>query len=172
MDRFIKVWRQGLSVDFIKNYSQNKENHFDFTINTTNGTKIYIDLMEIAILNKRGYNKAKNSHNVGEYTDFVIKNIMKKSDKYSSKSDIFLLLYITDDKFNLSDSILHCLAYMLNIELRHVFHLISIVELNVNDTDKVIYLSPCNDTLNHDEYLKLRKNNIINLTDFHLSTSY
>ena len=172
MDRFISAWREGFPVDFIKNYSQNKENHFDFTINTTNGTKIYIDLMEIAILNKRGYDKAKNSYNVGEYTDFVIKNIMKKSEKYSSKSDIFLLLYITDDKFNLSDSILHCLSYRLNTELQHVFRLISIVDLKVNDTDKVIYLSPRNDSIKHDEYLKLRENNIINLTDFHLSTSY
>lgn len=170
MDRFIRSWREGLPIDFIKNYYKNNENDFDFTIETLNGKKIYIDLMEIAILQKGGYDKAQSNHNVGEYVDFVVKNIMKKSNKYYANSDIFLLLYLTDDKFNLSNSILHCLSYQLNNLHKHVFHLISIVDLHVDKTDDIIYISHRNDTIPENEYFELRKNHIYNLTNFQLVT--
>lgn len=98
----------------IDNFSQNEQNDFDFTINTSEGRK-YLELMEIAPLeNLRGsYQSAPSKYKPYDFAEYIFKKMMGKSDKYqgAASSNICLLIYITDWAFTLSETIVALLQY-------------------------------------------------------------
>jgi len=99
---------------FISEPQKNELDDFDFKVRTPKGTA-YLELMEIAPLelNEGGYDKASNSYNCYEFANYILSKIKIKSDKYPNNlsTELCLLLYITDFKFNLSETTIHLLSY-------------------------------------------------------------
>ncbi len=123
MERFVEnINKQGVFFKFTS-FSQNSQDDFDFSVETTNG-KSDIDLMEIATLGKSSHELASNQYNDLEFSRNILKKILEKSTKYkSNKSSLFLLLYSTNFKFNLSELVIQHLQYLLNRDT-HCFKMI------------------------------------------------
>jgi len=81
---------------------QNLQDDLDFSVDTRNGNK-YLELMEFAPLGKlRGkFNQIPTQHNVGAMADIFLREIEKKSIKYSNVPDVFLVTYVTERALNL-----------------------------------------------------------------------
>lgn len=81
---------------------QNLQDDLDFKVNTKAGSK-YLELMEFAPLDqlRSGHDQVPTQHNVGVMADFFLKEIEKKSIKYSNVPDIFLVTYTTERALNL-----------------------------------------------------------------------
>jgi len=123
MERFVENTNKQNTFFKFTSFNQNKQNDFDFSIETTIG-KNDIDLMEVAILEKGGYALASNKHNDLELSKSIFKKILGKSAKYGGKElPLFLLLYPTDFKFNLSELTIQHLKYLLN-KKPHCFKMI------------------------------------------------
>ncbi|WP_163836705.1 hypothetical protein [Spartinivicinus ruber] len=112
---FIKTGRDIFkNYFFISNPNQNQQDDFDFTVQTPRGDA-YLEMMEVAPLEyyKTNYKNAPNTYKAGDIAEFVFSKIKSKSDKYPNNltEELFLLLYITDYKFHLSDSTIYLISY-------------------------------------------------------------
>lgn len=81
---------------------QNLQDDLDFSVDTRDGNK-YLELMEFAPLGElRGdFGQIPTRHNVGVMADIFLREIEKKSTKYSKVPDVFLVAYVTERALNL-----------------------------------------------------------------------
>ncbi|MCH7865456.1 MAG: hypothetical protein IIC56_09630 [Proteobacteria bacterium] len=109
--------------DILTEPKRNKENDFDFDVQTTDGPK-YLELMEFAPLEKSkgGFESASGAYRVGDQVDWLIKNIIRKSEHYRSanQQSIYLLIYITHWAFLWSETTVNVLRVRL-VRMRHNF---------------------------------------------------
>lgn len=122
------------------------ENDFDFTIPTTSGDQ-ELDLMEIAPLDVYGgtHETAPTSYVNGEFADIIREKILAKSKGYgpSPKAHIHLLMYSTDWKFKLTDSMTNLLAYQCRIGIPdHYFKSIFYYSVEDENEGRVICVFP------------------------------
>jgi hypothetical protein len=117
-DRFVAALnKQKLLPDMvIKNIRQNPENSLDFTLETSKGEK-WLELMEIAPFEFFSVSPAEvpTSYKPYDVGQFLHGKIMKKSSSYQS-SNIFLLLYLTDWRFQPSETVIALLQFWCNRE--------------------------------------------------------
>lgn len=96
------------------NYRQNKQDDFDFTLETIEGKKA-LELMEIAPLEHlRGqYNQAPEQYKPYDFAGYILQKIMKKSNRYttSTENGLWLLVYATDWRFMLSNTVIELLQF-------------------------------------------------------------
>lgn len=121
---FLKEAKQKKILDSsILGVQQNKLDDFDFSLNTSSGKKA-LELMEIAPLeNLRGsYEKAPSSYKPYEFAEHILNKLMSKSSRYASSkgSGIVLLTYITDWRFDLSNTVITLLQYWC-VSTQHSF---------------------------------------------------
>jgi len=99
---------------FISQPQKNELDDFDFQVRTPKGTA-FLELMEIAPLelNEGGYDKASKSYDCYEFANYIFSKFKIKSDKYPNNlsTELYLLLYITDFKFSLSETTIHLLRF-------------------------------------------------------------
>jgi len=114
----------------IRSVHQNKENDFDFTVKTSDGSKC-LELMEVAPLeNVRGsYEAAPSTYNPYDFASYILGKALGKSSRYEGvkKSKIVLLLYVTDWSFSLSETTISLLQYWLTTN-PHVFEYVFLYE--------------------------------------------
>lgn len=126
-------------IDFeIKIIEQNNENHLDFKLTTKQGIK-FLELMEIAPLEKvHSYEKAQEEHNAYEFATYLKAKILHKSNKYIGikQTEIMLLIYNTDWRFNPSNEVFRLLQYWLSTT-KHSFKYIYCYE-PLSDTEGYI----------------------------------
>jgi hypothetical protein len=100
----------------IYSIKQNEENHLDFSLELPGG-HVYLDLAEVIIPDYKSSPYANESIKISysEYIDSILNIVIKKSNKYQSKSTIpiFLLLYCTHWRFIPNDEIIYFLQYYL-----------------------------------------------------------
>ena len=103
-------------VTFLRvlSYKQNQEYDLDFTLKTDRGDKL-IDLMEIAPLKQlQGeYREASGAYTVGEFSDYIVEEIMKKALKYGALKHILLLCYDTHWAFRPSETVFNLIRVAL-----------------------------------------------------------
>ncbi len=94
--------------------SLNKTDDLDFEC-ILDGITGYLELTEVALLEKSGYDKAKSTYNIYEFSKSVASKIKTKANKYkgSTNRPIVLLLYITDWKFAPSRQVIDLLEFCL-----------------------------------------------------------
>lgn len=130
IERFIleatvrKAERDGLNLFHLKAHPvQNPENHFDFTLPTSNGEQ-YLDLMEVAPLSDTdgSYAKAPASYNQGDMADVILGLVLKKAAKYGvrMRTPLHLLMYTTDWRFRVSGETLQLVGCQLS-KTEHCF---------------------------------------------------
>lgn len=86
--------------------TQNIEYDLDFSLETKTGTE-FLDLIELVVLGKGGYENASFEYNHGEMADAIIKGIKKKSNHYKGiKNNLHLIVYSTDTRFIVGNNIL------------------------------------------------------------------
>lgn len=88
--------------------TQNPQNDFDFMIETSEGQK-FLELMEIAPLKKKSYDKAPSDYNPYDFANDIWEKIKDK--RYGDSSDICLLLYITNWTFKPDTIVIELLKY-------------------------------------------------------------
>ena len=151
---------------FMSEPIQNSENDFDFTITLPNGSKAWLELMEIAPLELfGGYDKVPGKYKPYDLAKIITSMIMKKAVRYSGSigKELHLLTYITHWAFTPSESLINLLRVFIAQE-RHPFagvYLYSPLELGVG-TGKVLALGDANlhAGFNPEEY---KDNTVINL---------
>jgi hypothetical protein len=98
----------------ISEYMQNRQNDFDFSVETAEGPK-FLELMEIAPLeNLHGsYDKAPSSYKPYDFAAYIHAKINGKSERYrgAASSRICLLVYATDWAFILSETVITLLQH-------------------------------------------------------------
>jgi len=117
----------------VQKYEQNEQNDLDFNLYTNGGLKL-LELMEVAPLEhlQGSYDKALDSYKGFDFAEYILKKIMKKSDHYSGvKSNIFLLIYVTDWHFILSETTTALLQYW-TLTQKHNF-------------ERIYYYKPCDE---------------------------
>lgn len=111
---------------FVSDPTQNKENHFDFTLHTESGDE-FLDLMEVAPLEKvsGSFEDVTFEYNHGEMADWIWGKIISKSKKYGNSKSVplHLLIYSTDWGFRLSKGVINLLAFWANAR-EHCFRTI------------------------------------------------
>lgn len=102
---------QGIDISLV---SLNETDDLDFKC-IIDGAAGYIELTEVALLGRSGYDEDKSSYNIYEFAKYVRAQINKKAYKYkgSTSRPIVLLLYITDWKFSPSNQIIELLEFWL-----------------------------------------------------------
>lgn len=93
---------------------QNEESDLDFTLISKDEKSRKLELMEIAPLEGvGGYSSASEIYRPYEFAKEILATIQKKSRKYGppSSAEHHLLLYVTDWKFILSESVVGLLQY-------------------------------------------------------------
>lgn len=136
---------------------RNKENDFDYTLVTHNGLE-YLDLMEIVVNKGKGsFNDASYQRNYGEFTDSLVKNILKKSNKYSGvRFEKHLLVYPTDWRYRCGESIIALVSYYLT-QIDHCFKSVYYFALDSNKVGEIKKLAPYNKSFFKDfDFLKIR----------------
>ena len=119
-DWFIEAMTQAaISVGdkpMFSNVKPNTENHFDFTVSTTQGTA-YLELQEVAPLSGP-YKTALSQYKPYDFAHYILSKIREKSIKYSNSGihDIFLLIYFTHWSFAPSTTTVACLRVWLQQE--------------------------------------------------------
>jgi hypothetical protein len=107
--------------------SQNKQDDFDFLLRFASGTKKYLELMELAPLEQvqGAYEAASASYKPYDFARYIMTKIMRKSERYktSAGDGIFLLTYITDWRFDPSETLLALLQYW-SLQEEHCFEAI------------------------------------------------
>lgn len=96
----------------------NEQNDLDFSLEV-DGKNTLLELMEIAPLEntRGGYSNASASYSFEERCEFIQNKITQKSTKYGGiDTDIFLLLYSTDWKFDLNPIHFRTLSKMFHRE--------------------------------------------------------
>jgi hypothetical protein len=99
---FLNLIQNGKSSPFPEKMTivENKEYDLDFSLKAEN-YECLLELTEITPPGnmKGGFQDLVYSHNIGEHSDKIINLITKKSKKYVGiEKDIFLLMYISDDR--------------------------------------------------------------------------
>ena len=150
------------NTDF--NLIENQENNIDFYVET--GKSFYLELTEITPPGKMkgGYDKLPYEHIVGEHLDKVLNLILKKSDKYAGmKTDVNLLIYITDDRSLPSPTMEKLLKFMLN-KSDHKFNKIHAFYPILENDGPIIqfYPNPIS-SISEEEIEKYRLTNVKNL---------
>lgn len=99
----------------IKDFIQNDEDNYDFTLILQSGVQKYLELMEIFPQNG-GYNNATGYYKDLEMAEYIVERIISgKSIKYESKSlPIDLLIYPTGYQFVLSELCKQLIGFLLN----------------------------------------------------------
>jgi len=145
----------GEALNLIGEPIRNRENFFDYSISTTRGQE-YIDLMEIAMLEKvaGSYDRMPETTDSGLFADYVWEQIDRKSSHYGGKprSNLHLLLYSTDYRFDLTDSAEELIAYFANCR-PHAFNSIFNFEPYDQQHGRLykIYPRPATDFENFDD---------------------
>ena len=105
------------------NPRQNKEDDFDFTVDSPRGPA-YLELMEARPFAGR-YEHAPVSYKPYDYAATIYDDIKRKSERYPKNmaKDLFLLVYVTHWTFELSDLTALCLSYWIRNE-PHAFRAI------------------------------------------------
>ncbi len=158
VDRFCKSL--GASDDSnlrVREATQNREDDFDFKLETTEGEKI-LELTEFAPLSGRGgFANAPDRLNVGAAADALINAIMKKADHYAHKpTGLILLVYVTHYAFQPIEDVFLLVEDRLR-RLRPFFECVFFIIPNSNTASEIRILypaaSPC---LSPDATKKLR----------------
>jgi len=113
--------KQGILHASIESLKRNALDDFDFTVTTASGPG-YIELMEIAPLEHFGttYSQAPASYKPYDFAHYILDKILGKSIRYSSDTQMMLLLYVTDWHFKLDLNTLKLLKYW-TAHSRHCF---------------------------------------------------
>lgn len=144
---------------------ENREYDLDFSLKGEN-YECLLELTEITPPGnmKGGFKDLPYSHNVGEHADKIINLITKKSNKYIGiERDIFLLMYISDDRSLPSPTTEKLVMSHLNAndhKFKGVFVLIPILE---NDGPIINYYPNKEKILVESEKNILKKNKVTNL---------
>ena len=82
--------------------TQNTLDDLDFVVDTSDGKK-FLELMEFAPLSKFGgkFENIPSGHNLGEFCDLYCQEVGRKSAKYQTIANVYLLTYVTDRTLNL-----------------------------------------------------------------------
>lgn len=96
----------------VASHSQNKQNDFDFVIETSVGQK-YLELAEVALLKSGSYSAAPSSYKPYDFAQEMLQLVLRKSAHYGGHppQGLNLLLYITHWAFIPSDSAISLLQY-------------------------------------------------------------
>jgi hypothetical protein len=124
-EKFVSNLNEQKSFLQIKNFIKNKENDFDFLLDTSIGKKD-LDLMEIAPkdLMKNGYSNIPNHYSDIDFGKKVWEKVMEKNKHYGTKKkNLFLLIYPTDFRLNLSELCIQYIKFLANKE-KHCFEMI------------------------------------------------
>ena len=109
---------QGITI------GQNKQDDFDFHLNWTDSTTKGLELMEVAPLEQicGSYESASESYKPYELADYIFNKILGKSSRYQTSvgDGLFLLIYITDLKFVLCNTVIALLQYW-SVHNKHCF---------------------------------------------------
>lgn len=136
--------RQNLISESPTNLDQNELNNFDFTLTVDEEVK-FLELMEIAPLEKikGGYKDAPDTYKPYDFSENILKKLLKKSRKYenSTKSGLVLLLYITDWRFHLDNVAIALLQYW-TLNENHNFESIFLYFPSPNASGKAIRIFP------------------------------
>jgi hypothetical protein len=99
-----------------------KEDGPDFDV-IWNGSEAYVELTEYAPLGSRPYEAAKRLFTVQEMARGLEERVVDKNEKYTKRdmSPIFLLVYVTDDAFYVSEEVMILLAYYLQFHTDIIF---------------------------------------------------
>ena len=94
---------------------QNPESDLDFTLKCADNKTRKLELMEVAPLEhlRGSYGAAPTSYKPYEFAQYILEKALQKSRKYGSSSgtELHLLIYITDWRFILSESVTALLQY-------------------------------------------------------------
>lgn len=124
--------------------SPNQENDLDFVLKTDEG-EYHLELMEIAPLDyfKTDFKNAPNLYYDYNFAKYVFEKITSKSNKYKSIKDrpLSLLLYITDWKFLLSNTVISLLQYWL-VSSNHSFTEIYYITYIDDDSNELFIIYP------------------------------
>lgn len=107
----------------IDKVEQNSENDFDFTVYVKKQVS-FLELMEIKYLDG-GYDIGTGSYKDLEMARFILGKIQNKSDRYTSTARVDLLIYPTDYKFQMSNTCIGLLGYLLsksNLKFKGIFY--------------------------------------------------
>lgn len=122
----------------------NQEKDLDFVVSFTD-SEMYLELMEIAPLDyfKTDFKNAPNLYYDYDFAKYIFEKIVVKSNKYKSIMDkpICLLVYVTDWKFLLSNTVISLLQYWLLIN-RHIFAEIYYLTYTSDDLDDLFLMYP------------------------------
>lgn len=124
-DRFVFNSNNKNSFLKVTECVKNIENDYDFSLKTTIGNK-YMDLMEIAPkeLMKNGYKDISTHYDDLELGKKIWEKVNDKSKHYGKNTkDLFLLIYPTDFRFNLSELVVQYLKFLSN-KNNHCFEMI------------------------------------------------
>lgn len=94
------------------NLTQNPEQDLDFTVYVA-GQSMYLELLEIAPLERGGYDTATTGHNSYDMAKWILKKIRNKGRRQVPESKRSLLLYTTHWSFHFSDTTVALLQYWL-----------------------------------------------------------
>ncbi len=95
--------------------TRNPQQDLDFTVGVAD-RRIYLELLEIAPLNKRGYGTAPAGHKPYDMAEWIFAQIRKKGTRQGPGLDRILLLYVTHWGFHLSGIAVTLLQYWLLAE--------------------------------------------------------
>ena len=166
-----KFIRAGRKAGFtIHSCTKNTESHFDFTLVIGSQETVYVDLKEIIIPNKNNspYKRTNKQINDEEYSNYIIKLIKECSEKYRSKSKtpIHLLLYITDWKFNPSNTVIALVQHAL-LKQDLMFEYVFFLDIVADDYEELRLLFPSKKS----RWIGFDPNNYKNSTTYNLNPS-
>ena len=164
---FLNLIQNGNSNPFPEKMEiiENKEYDLDFSLKAEN-YECLLELTEITPPGnlKGGFKDLAYSHNIGEHSDKIINLITKKSNKYVGiERDIFLLMYISDDRSLPSPTTKKLVMSHLNVnehKFKGIFVLFPILE---NDGPIISYYPNKEKNLTESEINALKQNKVTNL---------
>jgi len=127
---FVSSARDNLPQLAVPAYEQNEQDDFDFNLLLSDGSKKHLELKEIAPLKSGSYDTAASSYMVYDFATLIRKTILKQSVRYegSTGPGLYLLLYVTDWRFLLSQSVVTLLRYWA-LHDRHCFQRIYVYQV-------------------------------------------
>ena len=122
---------------------RNPQAHFDFTLPTVAGQE-YLDLQEIVVLPRgaSGYDDGRPVYDAERMAEAVFQKVARKAKHYGKpRSPTHLMLYVTDWRFRLVDSVVRYLILLLE-RRRHVFVTVSYFAPDDEESGEFISLYP------------------------------
>lgn len=94
-------------------FKRNQQDDFDFDLHLLDDKIKFMELKEFAPLAKGSYESASSKYFVGNFVELIRRMVLKLSKRYRSSvgDGLYLLLYVTDWRFTLSQSTLNSLRY-------------------------------------------------------------